>query len=42
MMNQFEKFVGMGMTVITVVDTSRYDAFYGFRRVVKMIQQERP
>lgn len=39
-MSQFEAFHGMGFICITVVDTSRYDAFFGFRRVVKLIKQE--
>lgn len=37
MMKQFEVFNGMGRRVLTVVDTSRYDTFYGFRRVVAII-----
>jgi hypothetical protein len=38
-MSQFQVFRGMGFIVITVVDMSSYDAFYGFRRVVKQIEQ---
>lgn len=37
-MSQFEVFHGMGLTVITIRDTSRYDAFYGFRRVIATIK----
>lgn len=33
MMNQFEVVNGY----LCVVDTSRYDGFYGFRRVIKEI-----
>lgn len=38
-MIQFEIFAGMGCRVLTVVDTSRYDAFYGFRRVVAILPE---
>ena len=39
MMEHFETFHGMGFIVLTVVDTTRYDPFYGFRRVVAQIRQ---
>lgn len=32
MMDQFEVIAGH----LTIVDTSRYDGFYGFRRIVKL------
>ncbi len=38
-MQQFDVFHGMGFIVITIVDTSRWDFWYGFRRVVKQIKQ---
>jgi hypothetical protein len=38
-MSQFEVFSGMGRRVLTVIDTTRYDAFIGFRRVVAILKQ---
>lgn len=32
MMNQFEVINGH----LTIIDTSQYDSFYGFRRIVKL------
>lgn len=37
-MAQFEVFHGMGVRVITIRDITRYDAFYGFRRVIATIK----
>lgn len=39
MMLQFEVFHVMGLRVLTVRDTSRYDVFYGFRRVMAILPQ---
>lgn len=36
-MQQFKLFKGMGQNVLAVSDYSRYDAFYGFNRVVAVI-----
>jgi len=38
-MSQFEVFRGFGFNVITVTDTSRWDAFFGFRRVIARVAQ---
>jgi hypothetical protein len=38
-MQQFEVFRGMGQNVLTVVDRSRWDAFFGFRRVVAILPE---
>lgn len=38
-MSQFRVFHGMGARVLAVVDNSRYDAFYGFHRVVAILEQ---
>lgn len=39
-MSQFEVFRVFGFDVITVIDPSRWDGFYGFRRVVARIPSE--